>query len=105
ARRIDNVDLHAAPGDRCVLGEDRNAALALQVVAIEDALTRLRRVAEHLRLLKHAVDQRRLAVVDVCNNGNIPNIVSYCSQPALPINLHNKRPDTGRARGPNYTGK
>ena len=38
ARRIDEVDLHAFVMDGDVLGEDRDAALALEVVRVEDAV-------------------------------------------------------------------
>ena len=38
ARRVDDVDLHALVVDGDVLGQDRDAALALQVVGVEDAV-------------------------------------------------------------------
>ena len=38
ARRVDDVDAIVAPGDRRVLGENRDAALALEHVGVHDAL-------------------------------------------------------------------
>ena len=38
AGRVDDVDLHAAVGDGDVLGQDGDAALAFQVVGVEDLL-------------------------------------------------------------------
>ena len=37
-RRVDDVDRHAAPVDRRVLGEDRDALLALQVAGVHHAV-------------------------------------------------------------------
>ena len=36
--RVDDIDLYAIVGDRGILGEDRNAALTLLVVAVHEAL-------------------------------------------------------------------
>ena len=38
ARRVDDVDAGVVPQDRCRLGEDGDAALALQVVGVHGAL-------------------------------------------------------------------
>ena len=46
AGRVDDVDLHAAVGDGDVLGEDRDAPLALEVVGVEDLLADQLRVAD-----------------------------------------------------------
>jgi len=62
---IDDVDLDAAIGDRGVLGDDGDAALPLQVEAVQDALAEILIGTEDVPLLEHPVDQGRLAVVDV----------------------------------------
>ena len=59
-----------------VLGDDRDAALALEVVGIEDALAHLVDVAEQLALPHHGVDQGRLAVVDVGDDGDVADVFS-----------------------------
>ena len=80
AGRVDDVDLdllldRIADGDGRVLGQDGDAALALQVVGVHDALGHLLVVAEDVRLSEQAVDQRGLAVVDVGDDGDIANVV------------------------------
>ncbi len=59
-----------------VLGQDRDAPLALQVVGVEDALAHQLAVAELAALAQQAIDQRGLAVVDVGDDGNVADIVA-----------------------------
>jgi len=74
---VDDVDLDLlirlfiVDGDGRVLGQDGNAALAFQIVGIQDALGDLLVAAKDVRLLEQAVDQRRLAVIDVRHDGDI----------------------------------
>src|SRR2546429_8974383 len=68
---IDDVDARAAILDGAVLGEDGDAALALDVVGIHDALAELLVGGKGARLLQQAVDQRGLAVVDVRDDGDV----------------------------------
>src|SRR5206468_1836108 len=76
AGRVDDVDL--GPGDRQgdVLGQDGNAALPLDVVGVENALAAQLAFAEQPGLAHELIDQGRLAVVDVRDDGHITNIVS-----------------------------
>jgi len=76
ARCVHDVDFHAVPGDSRVLRQDGDAALALERVAVQDALASRSGVAEDFRLLEHAIDQGRFAVVDVRDDGNVANVVS-----------------------------
>ena len=73
ARRVDDVDAVIAVLDGGDLGGDGNAALALLVAAVHDQVLAHFGlvVAEGLGLLEQAVDQRRLAVVDVRDNRDI----------------------------------
>src|SRR3546814_3243349 len=64
ARRVDDVDLGVAPHDCGALGEDGDAALALQIVGVHRALGHLLVGAVGAGLLQQLVDPRRLAVVD-----------------------------------------
>ena len=73
AGRIDDVDFHVVVEDGGVLGEDGDAALALQFVRIHDALDEVLVGAKCAALLQHGVDQRGLAVVDVGDDGDIAN--------------------------------
>ena len=73
ARRIDDVDLDAVPAHRGVLGEDGDAPLPLQRVRVHHPLFDLLVGAERPGLPEHLIDQRGLAVVDVGDDGQIPD--------------------------------
>ena len=76
-RSIYDVDLHhllclVVPDlNSGVLGQDRDAALTLQVVGIHHPLDDLLVFAEDARLAKKPVHQRGLAMVNVSNDSNI----------------------------------
>ena len=78
ARRVDNVDAHVPPAgppvDRGAFGEDRDAALALEIVRIERALGDLLVGAERADLAQQLIDQRRLAVVDMRDDRDVTDI-------------------------------
>ena len=76
AGRVDDVDLHAAIGDRDVLGQNGDPPLSLQVVGIEDLLADQLRIAEASALAKHAIDERRLAVVDVGDDRDVADVLT-----------------------------
>ena len=76
AGRVDDVDLCPVVGNSCVLGQDRNAALTLEVSRVHDTLGHLLIIAEHAALMEQAIHKRCLAVVNVCNDGNISDIFS-----------------------------
>ena len=73
AGRVDDVDLHVVIKDGGVLGQNGDAALALQFVGIHHALDVVLVGAERAALLQHGVDQRGLAVVDVRDDGDVAN--------------------------------
>src|SRR5215471_15872971 len=75
ARRVEDVDLVIAVAHRSVFGHDRDAALALQVHRIHDALDDAFIGAEQARLLEHRIYERGLAVVDVRDDGDVANFV------------------------------
>ena len=70
---VDDVDVHAGVVQRRVLGEDGDAALALEVVAVHHALFQVLVGGEHAGLAQQLVDQRGLAVVDVGDDGDVAN--------------------------------
>ena len=74
AGRVDDVDLHAAVVDGGVLGQDGDAALALEIEGVHDPLHHLLVGAEDAALMQHGVDQRRLAVIDVGDDGDVANV-------------------------------
>ena len=74
ARRVDDVDAGVLPDERGHLGEDGDAALALEIVRIHGALGDLLVVAEGAGLGQQPVDHGRLAMVDMGNDGNVAQI-------------------------------
>ena len=75
AGRVDDVDLDAVVLDGYVLGEDGDAALALLVIGVEHALLDLLVVTEGVGRLQHLVDEGRLAVVDVGDDCDVPDVL------------------------------
>ena len=74
--RVDDVERHVAVADRRVLGEDRDALLALEVVRVHDPLVDVLVGAERARLPEQGVDERGLAVVDVGDDRHVAQIVA-----------------------------
>ena len=73
ARRVHDVDLDALPAHRGVLGQDGDPALALERVRVHHPLFHLLVGAEGPRLPQHLIHQGGLAVVDVGDDGEIPD--------------------------------
>ena len=71
AGRVDDVDLAAVEVDGRVLGEDGDAALALELVRVHHALGHLLVGAKGAGLAQHGVDERGLAMVDMGDDGDI----------------------------------
>ncbi len=76
AGRVDDVELHAPVAQRGVLGEDRDALLALQVHRVQHAGRDVLPLAERPGLPQHRVDKGRLAVVDVGDDRHVPDVIS-----------------------------
>ena len=74
AGRVDDVEGHVAVANRRVLGEDRDALLALEVVRVHDPLVDVLVGAERAGLPEQGVDERGLAVVDVGDDRHIAQI-------------------------------
>ena len=72
--RVDDVDLQIAVANGRVLRQDRDALLALQVHRVHDAHRHVLVRAERARLPQHRVNERRLAVVDVCHDRHVSDI-------------------------------
>ena len=77
ARSVDDVDLHALVLDGDVLRQNGDAALALLVVGVEHALLDLLILAEGIGRAQKLVDEGRLAVVDVSDDGDVANVLLF----------------------------
>src|SRR5262249_54670758 len=71
--RIDDVDVRALVVDRAVLGQYRDAALALEIVRIHHALDEVLVGGEGTGLAQQLVDERGLAVIDVSDDRDVAN--------------------------------
>ncbi len=71
ARRVDDVDAGVLPLDGRNLRKDGYAALAFQIVRIHRAFGHALVLAERAGLFQEHVDERRLAMIDVGNNGDV----------------------------------
>ena len=77
ARSVDDVDLHALVLDGDVLRQNGDATLALLVVGVEHALLDLLILAEGIGRAQKLVDEGRLAVVDVSDDGDGANVLLF----------------------------
>jgi hypothetical protein len=73
-RRIDDIDMGIAELDRAVLGKDRDPPLALEVIAVHHPFADVLVLGERARLHQQLVDERRLAVVDVGDDRDVPEL-------------------------------
>jgi hypothetical protein len=71
ARRVEDVDLKFAIAHGRILGHDRDSALAFEIHRVHHAVHHGLIFAMRARLLKHRVHERRLAVVDVGDDGDV----------------------------------
>ena len=71
---VDDVDAGVLPLHRGRLGQNGDAALTLQVVGVHGAIGHLLVLAERAGLLEEFIDQGRLAVVDVGDDGDVTKI-------------------------------
>ena len=77
AGRVDDVDAVVAPGDRRVLGQNGDAALALQIIRVHDPLLQVLARVERAGLPQQLIDQCGLAVIDVRDDGDIAKFLSH----------------------------
>ena len=74
ARRVDDVDARSLPEDGGDLGEDGDAALALEIVGVHGALGHPLILAKGTGLGEQPVDQRGLAVIDMGDDGDVAEV-------------------------------
>ena len=74
---VDYVDLDAPVLHGGVLGQDGDAAFLLQHVRVHGALCYLLAVPELERLAQQGVHERRLAVVDVRDDGDVAVVHAF----------------------------
>ena len=76
-RRIHNIDFDIIVENRRILRKNRDPALTLNIPRVHHTLVDLLVRAEHVTLPQHGIDQRRLAVIDVCDDRNIAQLIIH----------------------------
>ena len=76
-RSIENINLGSFPVDRHILRENGYTALTLQVIGVENLAAVILSVTEQFSCQHHLVHQSRFAMVDVCNNCNVSNVLHF----------------------------
>src|SRR5699024_8013676 len=75
ARGVDHVDLHIFIANGSVFGQNRDAALPLQVAGVHDTVHNLLVFPVGAALLEHFIDQSGFAVVNVGNDGYVSQLL------------------------------
>src|SRR5207249_8368960 len=73
--RTDDLDPITVPLEGRVLGANRNSFLTLEIHRIHHALFNLLIGTKRARLAQQLIDKRRLAVIDVRNDGDITDLI------------------------------
>ena len=74
-RSVDNVDFHAFINHRDILGENGDAAFALQVVVVQDEVPEVLGLSHQVGLVNHAVHERGFAMVYMGDDGNVSDVL------------------------------
>ena len=82
ARGVDDVDAGVLPEDRGGLGQDGDAALALEIVGIHRPLGHPLVLAKGAGLLQQPVDQGGLAMVDMGDDGDVAKVHAEIQKPS-----------------------
>src|SRR5439155_7355544 len=91
---VDDVDAGVLPLHRGRLGQNGDAALALQIVGIHRALDHALVVPVGAGLLQQAVDERGFAVVDVGDDGDVTKVHGSSSGRAMAVGRSRRKTGT-----------
>ena len=85
SRCINDIDLGIAVAYRSILCQNRDTAFPFQIVGVHDTFCHSLIFTEHAALFQHFVYQRCLTVVNVCDNGNISQILTNHNSLLIPM--------------------
>ncbi len=74
---VDDVDFNILVNHRYVFGNNGDPAFAFQVVVVQNQIPFVFAIAEKLAMMHDFVHQRGFSVIDVGNNGNVPDVHLY----------------------------
>ena len=86
AGSVHDIDFGVVEKQCGILGENGDAALALQVVGVHNALDDGLVGAKDAALTEHGVDQSGFAVVNVSDDGDVANILVHVCKASLDKN-------------------
>ena len=74
-RSVYNVDLDTFVGDRNVFREDCDTSFPLNVIVVENQLAKILRLTHQIGLVDHPVHEGCLAVIDMRDERDVPNVL------------------------------
>ena len=77
SRSVDHIDLYSLIIDADILRENGDASFAFQFVVVENEVACLLVLAEQIAGQQHLVHERRLSMIDVCNDCNVSDILHF----------------------------
>ena len=77
SRSVDDIDFRSFPVNGDILRKNGDASFALLVIGIQYLARQVLSLTEQVTGQHHLIDQRRLAVVNVCNNCNVTDILHF----------------------------
>ena len=77
SRRVDDIDLYIIICYSGIFRKNRNTPLSFEIVGIHDSLHYRLVFAVDAALLEHFIHECRLAVIDVCDDGDVSEIRIY----------------------------
>ncbi len=75
--RVDNIDTEVLIIECAIFCGDGDAALALQFIRVHQALRHFLVVTEHTAKFEQLVNQRGFAVVNVSDDGDVPDLILF----------------------------
>ena len=79
ARSVYDVNFYAFIDNGYILCENGDAAFPFKVIVVEYELPEIFGLANQIRLIYHPVHECRLAVVNVCDDSNVSNLLHIIS--------------------------
>ena len=75
SRGVDDVDFRVAVAHADVFCQNCDASFAFEIVAVEEALVHFLIFAEEFGLFDDLVNEGCLAMVDVCDDGDVSDVL------------------------------
>ena len=74
ARSIYDIDFNSFIYNRYIFRENGDTSFPFNVIIVENQFTEIFRLSDQICLVNHSVHESSLAVVDMRDNRNVPNV-------------------------------